>query len=371
MNLALATSFLCSKGGVERIVLEMAKHYKSPVFCAHYDAMNTFEGYEDVEVITLNRISKKTDSRLLASIDAGFKFYTKKIEGYDLINAHGSPSEWLANNNSPLIWYCHSPNREAYDLYEWRMKKKSALAKLAYIPSTHIFRSIEHSLVPRIDHIFTNSINVQKRIKKYFQRDSQVLYYGVDTEKYSSKEPENFFLYPSRIAPEKDIEFCIRAFEIFSKKNPGHKLIIAGFLSDRQEHRIYYRHLVSLNVENVVFETNISDEELKDLYSRCITVLYSPIDEDFGLVPLEAMASSKICIAKNEGGPKETIINSVDGFLVENPISMAERMQWAIKNSEKIVDMGKKGHEKVKKYFCWENFFKTFDSKTFEYLINR
>jgi len=90
------------------------------------------------------------------------------------------------------------------------------------------------------------------------------------------------------------------------------------------------------------------------------------VNEDFGLVPLEAMASRKACVAMNEGGPRETISDGVDGFLVGSPQEMAARMEWLSRNPEKCALMGKNGRRKAEKKFTWEHFLKRFEEKAKE-----
>ncbi|MBN1170314.1 glycosyltransferase, partial [Candidatus Micrarchaeota archaeon] len=87
---------------------------------------------------------------------------------------------------------------------------------------------------------------------------------------------------------------------------------------------------------------------------------------DYGLVPLEAMASSKPCLAKDEGGPKETIIHGRDGFLVESIWKLAKAMEWVARNPDKAASMGKAGRIKVETDFTWEKFLKRFEEKAKE-----
>ena len=176
-----------------------------------------------------------------------------------------------------------------------------------------------------------------------------------------SKDCEKYFLYPSRIVPEKRIEFAINAFRIFSKENPGWKLVVVGSVSETKEHQTYLQQLRALAEGNAIeFKINVPDTELRDLYSQCIGILYSPINEDFGLIPLESFASSKPCISVNEGGPKETIDDGTDGFLVNSPEEMADRMNRFAKQPELAEEMGKKGRKKVEAKFTWKHFLTRF-----------
>ena len=107
--------------------------------------------------------------------------------------------------------------------------------------------------------------------------------------------------------------------------------------------------------------TKASDRALIDLYSRCTAVLYPPINEDYGIVPLEAMASSKPVIAVNEGGPKETVLHNKTGMLVNSEQEMASAMARLARDGELAARLGKAGRKRVEREYSWERFFKEFD----------
>ncbi|MEW6748392.1 MAG: glycosyltransferase family 4 protein [Candidatus Micrarchaeota archaeon] len=376
MRLVITTPFLETRGGMERVILQIAQRFDARIHCLSYDADDTFPEFSklDVEVARPTFLrSLPFGKRVSTAIEAGYHFYNTELEDYDVINAHQTPSEWIRNRNSPVIWYSHTPNREAFDLYEWRMKRRSLPSKAVFWSSIQAFKFFEYRTVPKLEHIFTNSLNSQARIKKYLHRESEVLHPGVDSDRFSCKAYEDFFFYPSRIAPEKEIEYAIEAFKIFRNRvdNVKHgtgnwKLVIAGALSKRPEHIAYFDRLKSMCDDSIAIETNVGDWQLRDLYARCHAVLYTPVNEDYGLVPLEAMASSKPCIARNEGGPKETIIDGSDGFLINSIWEMAGRMEKLAKDQELCASMGKIGRRKVKRDFTWEAFLKRFSEKAEE-----
>lgn len=371
MRLVIATPFLETRGGMERVVLKIAQQFDAKIHCVYYDAANTFDEFQklDIEVAKPSVLSRlPLGKRIATAMDVGNHFYNVKLEDYDLINAHQTPSEWIRNRNRPVLWYCYSPNREAFDLYEWRMKRRNPISKAVFWASIQAFKHFEFQVVPKIEYIFTSCKNPQARIKKYLNRDSEVLYPGVEYQKFSCKGYEQFFFYPSRIVPEKELEYAIEAFKLFTKRETGNwKLVIAGGLSKRPEHQQYFKKLQALCVGSPIsIETNITDEYLLDLYSRCYAVLFTPINEDYGLIPLEAMAASKPCITRNEGGPRETVINGVDGFLINSVWEMSEKMEWLSKNPDRCQAMGRAGRKKVEKEFTWEKFLKRFEEKAKE-----
>ncbi len=380
MRLVVTTPFLETRGGMERVVLKIAQHFGAKIHCISYDAQNSFQDFTkmDIEIAKPGWLrSMPIGRRVTTAMDAGWHFYNTKLSDYDVINAHQTPSEWIRNKNSPVLWYCHTPNREAFDLYEWRQKRRNPLSRAVFWSTIQPFKQIEFRTVPKIEYIFTNSRNSQQRITRYLRRSSEVLHPGVDAERFTQKEAEKYFLYPSRMAPEKELEYAIKAFKIFAnRQNPkpgagkgaaeGWRLIIAGALSNRPEHQQYMKRIRALCGTGIEIRTNVGDWELRDLYSRCTAVLYTPVNEDYGLVPLEAMASGKPCIARNEGGPKETVHDGRDGFLVNSIWEMAGRMEALAKDPERCVQMGREGRAKVAREYTWEAFLKRFGEKAEE-----
>ena len=109
MRLVIATPFLETKGGMERVVLKIAQHFKAKIHCFSYEPGATFEEFRSLEIETAKpgALSKiPFGKRVTSAIEAGSHFYNVKLSDYDLINAHQTPSEWIRNKNSPVLWYC-------------------------------------------------------------------------------------------------------------------------------------------------------------------------------------------------------------------------------------------------------------------------
>jgi glycosyltransferase involved in cell wall biosynthesis len=100
--------------------------------------------------------------------------------------------------------------------------------------------------------------------------------------------------------------------------------------------------------------------KIQDWYARCYSVLYTPLHEDLGLVPVEGFAAKKPCIAWNEGGPREVVDDGKDGFLVNSVDEMAAKMKWLAERPEIAEQMGKAGRKKAEKKFSWDVFLKRF-----------
>ena len=295
----------------------------------------------------------------------GYNFYNMKVkEDYDVMNAHISPSEWIRHNNPRVMWYCHTPPREVYDLYETRMKHRSYKQKFLYSAMTNMYKIIAGRVVKRIEVVAANSTNTQKRIQQYFDRASTVINPGIDAAEYSNSGDDRYFLYPSRILVNKRQDYVVEAFKRFAASDKKHRysLVLAGTLSRDPEHSAYYEKVKKMaGGLNVKIETNVTEAGMKKLYANSTAVLFAAENEDYGLVPLEGMASGKPVISVDEGGPRETVVDSETGFLVDSPEQMAERMVKIVQDGALAERLGKNGRKRVEQQYSWNVFFKKFD----------
>ena len=113
--------------------------------------------------------------------------------------------------------------------------------------------------------------------------------------------------------------------------------------------------------KNIIVKGSVNEKELVKLYQHCYAVLFTPVNEDWGLVPLEANACGKLVISVNEGGPRESIKNGVNGFLVNaNPHEFAEKMEFLARN-EWYVKKQAKACRKMALRYDWDDFVKSLE----------
>ena len=153
-----------------------------------------------------------------------------------------------------------------------------------------------------------------ERIKKYLKRDAVVINPPIDTSKYHYKKNGDYWLSVNRLINHKRVDMQLKAFS----KMPDEKLIIVGCYEQSMHFQKYAAYCKKIKPENVEILSWVSHEKVIDLYANCKGFITTSHDEDFGLTPIEAMASQKPVIAPNEGGYTETVIDGVTGKLIDN-----------------------------------------------------
>jgi glycosyltransferase involved in cell wall biosynthesis len=249
------------------------------------------------------------------------------LRGYDLIvSSESGPAKGvLAPSAARHFCYCHTPMRYLWDLYpayrnEWTA---SAWKRALMAPVSNYLRLWDYSTAARVDEFVANSANVARRIAKTYRRESRVIYPPVAVESFFWKEPEDYYLIVSELVAYKRIDTAVRVFA----KN-GRRLRIVG---DGPE----YDSLRSMARGNIEFCGRVSDNELRGLYARARAFLM-PGEEDFGMTPVEALASGKPIIALGRGGALETvpIADPVGGVFYDAPEE--EQLAAAIERLERM-----------------------------------
>lgn len=370
MKLVITQTNLTLKGGAERVLLKIAQRYDAKIYTAEYDKAKTFSEFKDldVEVVSKGSAAKLLPyGRVAQGLNYGLTFYNMKInDDYDVINAHMAPSHWIRNKNERVLWYCHTPLRDIYDLYEYRLALRKPHQRPVYIMGARFVKGIDQKVVKNIESIVANSSNTNSRIKKYYGiNNAKVINGGIDYKLYNDGGDGKYFIYVSRISPNKRQDMAIKAFNIFKKRMKGYKLLLVGPVSKDKFYYGYYKEMEQLAkiVKDVEFVLNPSDAVLRRLYSRCTASLYPPMNEDYGLVPLESMASKKPVIAIKEGGPAETVLNNKTGYLVNNADEMAQKMVYLAEHPKIAESMGKLGRKRVEANYSWDKFFNDFDKQ--------
>jgi len=244
------------------------------------------------------------------------------LRGYDLIlSSESGPAKGvIAPSTARHICYCHTPMRYLWDLYPaYRTEFTTSRVKRALmVPLSNYLRLWDYASAARVDQFLANSYHVRNRIWKTYRREADVVYPPVDVDSFHWEAAEDYFLIVSELVPYKRIDTVVRLFA-----RTGQRLMIAG---DGPQ----YSRLKAMTGPNVEFAGRVADDDLRRLYARC-RALIVPGEEDFGITPVEALASGKPVIALGHGGVRESVplTDPLGGVFYESPdeASLAEALR--------------------------------------------
>lgn len=269
---------------------------------------NTFQGKE----FPLTSFTNIPIWRQL-KIAKAFSNKTLFLKNYETAIYSGFYAPLAVNNhsNGRNIYYCHTPPRFLYDQRDFFF----SLIPKWQRPILHAFNQYlkprYEDTVKKMDIIIANSKNVQERIKKYLGLDSQIIHPPCETEKFKWLGQEDYYLSIARLDPLKRVDLVVEAF----RKMKDKKLIVASGGPDLE--KIRKQAEASKNIQVLGW---VSEEKLQELMGNCIATIYIPKDEDFGMSPVESMATGKPVIGVAEGGLMETIVHEETGLLLSpNP----------------------------------------------------
>ena len=276
------------------------------------------------------------------------------FSGYDIvISSTTAESKWIITKPETLfICYCHTPTRYFWSHYHEYINMMefwilNPIGKWFMPRLVHNLRKWDFLAAQRPDYFLANSKNTKNRIKKYYNREAEVVYPWIDTEKFIfSSEKKDFYLYVWRCIPYKKFDLIVDAF------NKNWKKIVIITNTDNK----LFRNLKNISKENISWKLNISFEEIKKYYSEAKAFLFPP-EEDFWLVPIEAMASWTPVIAFWKWWALETVVNSETWvFFSEQTV---ESLNEAIERFDKI----KKHSEKFDKKYFKQNILEFIEKK--------
>jgi len=255
-------------------------------------------------------------------------FESFDLSEYDIvISSTSAESKWVITKPDCLqICYCHTPTRYFWSHYHEYLKMMEFWGVLNFIwkltapKLIHKLRQWDFVAAQRPDYFIANSINTQNRISKYYDRESEVIYPSIDISKFKYNEnKEDYYLYVWRCIPYKKFDLIVDTF------NENWKKIILVTNTDNK----LYRELKNKSKSNIEWKLNISREKTLDLFSNAKAFLF-PVEEDFGLVPVEAMACWTPVIAYNKWWALETVVNWKTGIFFDKQ-DIISLNNWIIK----------------------------------------
>jgi glycosyltransferase involved in cell wall biosynthesis len=302
MRVALVHDYLNQYGGAERVLDEFhAMFPDAPVYVSIHEPASMPERYQswDIRTTWLDRVPlvKKKHQQFLPLFPLAFE--SMDLRGYDLVlsSASGFCHGVLTEPDTCHVCYCHSPPRFLWDSANYLDREGvGTLGRAVLARMLSRLRMWDRATADRVDAYISTSRLVQNRIQKFYRLPSVIIPPPTNVANFHVDDaPEDYFLIVMRLVgwkrPDIAVEACTRL---------GLPLVVAGDGRDLDR-------LKAMAGPTVRFFGRANDAQLKQLYAKCRAFIL-PSEEDFGITPLEAMASGRPVIAYGAGGVLDTVI---------------------------------------------------------------
>ncbi len=322
MNIALVHDHLAQDGGAEKVL---------KVFTEMFPEARIYTLLSEKNNVEKNYPGCKIDTSIIQRLPGGVKHYQWympfmpmaveffDLTSYDLVISDSSAfSKGIITRPETMhIDYCHTPTRYLWsDTHKYikELGYNKFLKKIIFLVLNYI-RLWDRQAAQRPDFVIANSKTVQKRISKYYDRDSEVIYPPVDTKRYNvtgelfdeGLHKEDYFLIGCRLAPYKRVDIVIEAF----KKMPERKLKIFGSGVDFER-----LNKLAEGASNIEFLGRVECDRLAKLFYNAKAFIH-PQEEDFGISAVESMACGTPVIAYGKGGATEIVTNGKSGIFFD------------------------------------------------------
>lgn len=321
MKVALIHDHLAQDGGAEKVLQVIAEMFPdAPIYTLLYEKNNVNKYFKDRHI----------EASIIQKLPGGIKHYQWylyfmpiaveffDLRGYDLVISDTSSfaKGVITTPDCLHICYCHTPTRYLWsDTHQYinELKYNKWFKKIISLVLNRI-RLWDRAAADRVDLFIANSRTVERRITKYYRRDSTVIYPPVETHKFfisdlsAQSTDDRYFLAGCRLAPYKRIDLIINAFK---QLGVNYKLKIFGDGVDLERLR-----KIAGDSSNIEFLGRVSEDIKAQLFSGAQAFI-NPQEEDFGITVIESMASGRPVIAYRRGGATETVIAGKTGLFFE------------------------------------------------------
>ncbi len=346
MKVALVYDRVNKWGGAERVLLALHKMFPmAPLYTSVYSRHDAKWASEFSEVITsfLQKVPLAKNHHEWFAPLMPLAFESFDFSEFDLVISVTSEfaKSIIVPPGTRHVCYCLTPTRYLWSGYEEYFKNK--FLKYTSWPIVYWLRKFDKAAAQRPDVVIAISSQVQNRIKKYYDLDSQVIFPPTNTLPSHRKNSllrgpsaasrsfsldANYFLIVSRLVPYKKVDLAIRVFNKL-----GLPLVVVGTGSEEAK-------LKAMAKSNIYFARNVTDDELATYYKNCKALVF-PQEEDFGLVAIEAMSFGKPVIAYKKGGALDFIEEGENGIFfdeqTEDSLSHAVKKLFTMKWSDDII----------------------------------
>jgi glycosyltransferase involved in cell wall biosynthesis len=349
VKIAIVCDWIDEVGGAERVIKALHETFPdAPIITSTCDeeAKKTLLKGADIRTAWFQKLPKTLRKRQLLTLPRQWYFGHMKLRGYDVVISAGSAeAKAVRVVGGKHINICYTPT-----LYYW-VKPENYLQKSTDGVNA-LWRFGLKFLMPyvkkwdlkaskRPDKIYAISTAVQDRVKKYYGRNSELLYPPTDIERFlhDGRAPRSGYIVFGRQVAHKKIDLAVQACNEI-----GAKLLVIG---DGPEHE----RLERMAGPTVTFKTKVGDNEMRDYLSRAEAFIF-PNEEDFGIVAVEAQAAGLPVIAYRAGGALDTVKEGVTGefFDRQTPSSLTEKLStfnYKLYNRQAIIENAKNFSEET------------------------
>lgn len=351
MRVALYHPWIYLRSGIERSFVELLQRSRHDwlLLTHHHEPDATYPELAGADIQELQPPVSVRRSLVPLAVGAARIARTRlPLTGTQalLVSSEGFGDLVAPRAGVPVAAYCHTPLKILHDpatraaLVGGSPAKRAALAVLGAG-----FEQVDRRAWRSYRHVLANSRETAVRIERARLRPSgpvEVLHPGVDLERFPAGPlvgRKAFVLVAGRIMWQKDIGLALDAIRRLADSGRRVRLVVAGAVDEKsQPYLAELRQRSSgLDVEFVIAP---SDHELSELYRSAAAVLFTARNEDFGIVPLEAMASGAPVIAVDAGGPCETVLHGQTGWLVTaSPEAFADRIADVLDAGDALASM--------------------------------
>ena len=308
LKVAIVHDWLVSYAGADRVVDCMHHVFPdAPIYTLVYDKDKMPAWFRDYDIRTtwIQKLpfATKLYKKLLPLMPGAFE--ALDLSEYDLVLSSSSSCSKgvITRPDAVHICYCHTPIRYVWDFYYTYRANANPLVRAVMPGQMHKLRQWDKCAADRVDYFIANSRYIAQRIKKYYRRDSDVIYPCVHINQSPFVQKEDFYLVVGRFTWYKRIDLAVAACTKL-----GRRLVVIG--AGDEESRL--RAIAGPTVE---FKGGgLSDEEVRDYYLRAKAFLF-PGEEDFGITPVEAQSAGTPVLAYGRGGACETVEDGRTGLL--------------------------------------------------------
>jgi glycosyltransferase involved in cell wall biosynthesis len=374
MRIALYYPWVYLRSGVERMMLELVRRSRHDwvIFTNHYHPEQTFPEFRELEIVELLEVSVSRGYSDVGS--AALTIMKQKIDqdGFDamVVSSEGLGDFITFRNHSiPLICYCHTPLKVIHDRFIRRQYlNDNPRMRIPFAVFSETFKIFDRLAWRYYQYVFCNSEEVRRRILEAGlapPEKVEVLSPGIDVETMTpSWDYQKYFVTVGRIKWWKNLELAIDSFLEFKRRHPefgDFSLRITGLVEPGSENYLHKLQHMAAGRNDIVFQRDPNEEELKAAYSSSYGLVFPSLNEDWGMTPLEAMGFGKPVIAVRQGGPTESVLDGETGILAPpEPGAFAAAMAKLAGDPDLVRKMGEAGVSHVQKY-DWSHFVSRFD----------